>query len=269
MKKIIIKKIIRKLNLLKLTEYVFFKIHKNKNKKSNALFRKENPEVILPPDFYMYETFNLNYKKFYTEGIPTAEWLVDHLKEFKELKGVSILDWGCGTGRILRHLPGLLDESNVFFGTDYNKEYVKWCSENLENICFKNNALNPPLAFEENSLDIIYGISIFTHLSELSHYSWMKELTRVLKKNGIIFLTTHGDVHKFKLLKEEVLRYNKGELITHSYKNEGNRLFASYQSEGFFKQLCAENNLKILKHVPGDTRNNKAQQDVWILQSSN
>jgi hypothetical protein len=29
--------------------------------------------------------------------------------------------------------------------------------------------------------------------------------------------------------------------------------------------MCSENNLKVLKHIPEEIRNNKPQQDVWIL----
>ncbi len=240
---------------------------KRKTKKSNNLFRKNNPLVKLPPDFYLYETFNVNYDKFYTNGTPTAEWLIDHLSEFKELKKISILDWGCGTGRIIRHLPPLMHRTNSFYGTDYNKKYVEWCSENLKGIHFKMNGLKPPLGFKDNSLDVIYGISIFTHLSEELHYSWMQELTRVLKTNGILLLTTHGEAHKFKLLPKEQGVYDAGNLVIHAYKKEGNRLFASYQSPEFFKNLCKKNNLKILKHIPGKIKNNKAQQDIWILKT--
>lgn len=265
MKKIVLKKIASNFNLLPVLEQVNFYRQKWIHKKSNHLFKKNNPEVKLPPDFYLYETFNLNYDKFYTNGIPTAKWLVDHLREFKKLENISILDWGCGTGRVLRHLPLFLDKTNSFYGTDYNKKYIKWCSKNLDGIHFKNNDLNPPLDFKDNSLDIIYGISIFTHLSEKLHYSWIEELTRVLKNNGILFLTTHGDAHRFKLLPKEQRFYDAGNLIIHAYKKVGNRLYASYQSPKFFRKLCANNNLEILKHIPGEVKNNKPQQDVWIL----
>ncbi|MEE9406909.1 MAG: hypothetical protein V3V28_02420 [Polaribacter sp.] len=127
--KIVLKKILSKLNLLPVIEQVNFYREKLKNKESNNLFRKNNPNVKLPPDFYLYETFNMNYKSFYTNGVPTAAWIVDFIKEFKELKNISILDWGCGTGRIIRHLPSLLDKTNSFYGTDYNNKYVKWCTE--------------------------------------------------------------------------------------------------------------------------------------------
>lgn len=267
MKKIKIKKYINAIGLLPIIEQANFFKQKWKNRKSNRLFRQNNPDVKLPPDFYLYETFNLNYDKFYTNGEPTAEWLVNLIKPFKEFKNLSILDWGCGTGRIIRHLPAVIDDSNSIFGTDYNPKYIKWCAENLEGISFKLNGLKPPLDFKDRSMDVVYGISIFTHLSEDLHYSWMKELVRILKNEGVLFLTTHGDAHKFKLLEDEQIKYDSGNLVEHSFKKEGNRLYASYQSPKFFHKLCKEFHLKILKHIPGEIRNNKPQQDVWILQS--
>ncbi|MGY0427291.1 MAG: class I SAM-dependent methyltransferase, partial [Polaribacter sp.] len=218
-----------------------------------------------PPDFYLYETFNLNYKKFYTDGIPTAKWLFDYIKEFKEPNNISILDWGCGTGRIIRHMPSVGGINNSYFGCDYNKKYIDWCSKNITEVNFKQNNLNPPLDYGNNSFDVIYGISIFTHLSELLHYDWIKELTRVLKPNGILILTTHGEAHKFKLLPKEQELYNAGNIVVHAYKKEGNRLFASYQPSVFLERLYKRNNLEVLKHVLGEIKNNKAQQDVWVL----
>jgi SAM-dependent methyltransferase len=265
MKKVILKKIISKLELLPLLERLNFIRQKIKNRKSNLLFRKENPFVKLPPDFYLYETFNLNYKKFYTDGIPTAKWLFNHLKEFKEFNNISILDWGCGTGRILRHLPLIAGGNNSYFGCDYNEKYVKWCSENIDIVNFKLNNLSPPLDYETSSFDVIYGISIFTHLSEELHDQWMRELTRVLKKEGLLFITTHGCVHKYKLLEKEKQTFELGNIVVHSYKKEGNRLFASYQPPVFMEKLCKTNSLAVLKHIPGEIRNNKPQQDVWIF----
>ena len=89
MKKVLLKKIVSKLGLLPVIEQLNFLKEKRKNSKSNALFLKENPNVILPPDFYLYETFNMNYKSFYTNGIPTAKWILDFIKEFKELKNID------------------------------------------------------------------------------------------------------------------------------------------------------------------------------------
>lgn len=109
-----LKKNLSRLNLLPLIEQVNFLREKRKNRRSNHLFKKKNPTVKLSPGFYLYETFTLNYEKFYTEGRPTAKWLIEHIECFKEFKNLSVLDWGCGTGRIVRHFPSFLDKTNFF-----------------------------------------------------------------------------------------------------------------------------------------------------------
>ncbi len=42
----------------------------------------------------------------------------------------------------------------------------------------------------------IHAISIFMHLSETMHYAWINELYRILKKDGILIFTTHGELCK-------------------------------------------------------------------------
>lgn len=261
-----LKYILTFLGLLPLVEKINFNFKKFQYKNINAQFLKENPTVILPPDFYMYETFGLNYSSFYCESIDTAKWIIAHFGEYEEIKHKHILDWGCGAGRVIRHLPKLIDSTNRVYGTDYNEKYVKWCGKNLDNVEIRSNHLNPPLPFEADFFDLIYSISIFTHLSEKMHSRWMTELNRVSKIGAKILITVHGDCFKIKLSKGERELFNNGNIIVHSYKKEGNRLFAAYQPPTFFKKLVVKKGFKIVKHIEGKVRNNKPQQDVWILE---
>ncbi len=260
-----IKYLLKTLGLFPLVEILNFNFVRMRNRSSNHKFKKENPSVVLPPDFYMYETFALNYDKIYKGGLETSKWVINHFEKYMTFKDKVILDWGCGSGRVIRHLPNLIDKSSSIYGTDYNEKYVKWCRENIQRVTIKQNSLSPPLPFGTSFFDAIYGISIFTHLSKQMHFEWMKELGRVIKNNGVVMLTTHGNSFEEKLSKKERQLFNEGELIEHSYKIEGNRLYASYQSPLFFKDLCMDNGFDILEHVAGKTKNNKPQQDVWIL----
>lgn len=250
-------------------EKMNFYIKRYQFRNENTQFLKDNPKVILPPDFYMYETFGLSYYKFYTEGVNTAKWVLNHLVKNKDIKNKNILDWGSGAGRIIRHLPKLVDTSNKIYGSDYNYDYVQWCNDNINDITVKHNQLEPPLNFEANFFDFIYSISIFTHLSEKMHLKWMAELNRVAKKGAKVLITVHGNSFKVKLSKKERALFTNGSLVVHSYKIEGNRLFAAYQPELFFKELATANGFKILEHLPGEIKNNKPQQDVWILEKIN
>lgn len=263
-----LKNIFLKLHILTSIEFIWFKYVQYKRKKINTDFKKRNPKIKLPSDFYLYETFDLDYEKYYSGGKTTAKWVVNYIKRYIDVNNKKILDWGCGPGRIIRHLPEISDASNFFFGSDYNIEYVDWCNENLHCIHVKKNLIAPPLDFESNFFDIIYSISIFTHLSEKMHHQWIKELNRVSKKEAILFITTHGNNFKKKLTKKEQLNFSSGKLIEHQYKIEGNRLFAAYQPPSFFKILCEENGFTVLLHDERKSEVSKPNQDVWILKKS-
>jgi len=201
---------------------------------------------------------------FFFQSIDAAEWLVSFFKKYKTLENLKVLDWGCGPGRIIRHLPHFMDKSCKFYGTDYNKKYIKWSGSNISDVSFSVNQLQPPLQFNDNYFDIIYGISIFTHLSKKMHYAWFDELMRVLKPGGILFITLHGNAFQEKLTKSERDDFDKGKLVVKSNTKEGHRTFGAFQPPSFVKKLIGKN--KILEHIPGDIKNGRPQQDVWIIE---
>lgn len=264
--KVYLKKIFSHLRLLSIIESLNFQRQKSSNAIKNKQFLIDNPTIKMPPDYFMYETFALDYHKIYFGGKETANWIINHFQKHIDFSHKNILDWGCGSGRVLRHLPNIINNTNKIYGTDYNKEYTDWCKQYIENVTIRENKLSPPLQFEENFFDAIYGISIFTHLSEKMHHIWIKELFRVLKKGGILLLTTHGECFRNKLTKKEQKKFDVGILIEHTYKKEGNRLYASYQHPKFLNKLFKLHGFKLLEHIEEKVRNNKPQQDVWILQ---
>lgn len=264
--KVYIKKTLSFFKLLYLFEKINFLKQKFVNRKKNRKFLVENPSIKMPPNYFMYETFNLDYHKIYFGGEETANWLINHFKKYIDFNNKSILDWGCGSGRVLRHLPKIIGASNKVYGTDYNSKYSKWCNENIQNVIVKENRLTPPLNYKDGFFDALYGISIFTHLSEQNHHLWFKELNRVLKKDGIILISTHGRFFKGKLTNHEQSLFDEGKLVEHTYKVEGNRLFVAYQPSEFMQFLSELYGFKILDHIEEGIRNKKPQQDVWILQ---
>ncbi|GAB4244277.1 MAG: hypothetical protein Kow0027_03880 [Saprospiraceae bacterium] len=166
MKKGDLSNFLRKFRLMHLTDRLRYYIQNLQNHGANSAFKLEHPEVRLPPDYLIYESFRLDYHKYYFGGKETAEWIKEQFGRFTTLSDKKILDWGCGPGRIIRHLPEVINNNCEFFGTDYNPASIEWCSANLPGIHFYNNSLNAQLPFPENTMDLIFGISIFTHLSE-------------------------------------------------------------------------------------------------------
>ncbi|MFD0964992.1 class I SAM-dependent methyltransferase [Pseudofulvibacter geojedonensis] len=263
MKKSDLSQFLRKFKLIHLADKTRFYIEKRKNKAENEAFKKEHPSFKFPPDYLMYESFQMSYRKYYESGKKNAEWLTTLFCKHIELKNKKILDWGCGPGRIIRHLPEVISNNCSFYGTDYNQKSIKWCSENLSRISFNHNTIDAKLPYSDNEFDVIYGLSIITHLSEDKHYEWFQELYRILKPNGILLLTAQGDNFISKLTTEEQESYNNGELIVRGNVTEGHRVYSAFHPTPFMQKLFK--NANIVDHIIQKPIDNWIPQDIWIV----
>lgn len=254
---------LRKLNMLHTADKLRYRVEQAKHKNANEDFLKQYPKVQLPPDYLMYESHAISYDSYYHNGRKDAEYFSSLFKKHITLKDVAILDWGCGPGRIIRHLPYVVGNGCTYYGTDYNEKSIAWCSKNLPKINFNKNELTASLPYEDNFFTVIYGLSIFTHLSESMHHAWFAELYRVLKPGGIMLLTTQGDIYKAKLTKNELEQYHKGQLVVRGKVIEGHRMYSAFLPQRFMRQLFQ--NVAILEHIKMPVQGNWYPQEKWIV----
>jgi SAM-dependent methyltransferase len=104
----------------------------------------------------------------------------------------DILDFGSGCGRVIQNFRPR-PESCTLYATDIDPDLVSWGEGNLADIRWSVNAHQPPLPFEDNAFDLIYGISVFTHLDEDFQHVWLRELQRVARPGATLILTVHGE----------------------------------------------------------------------------
>ncbi|MEM8720124.1 MAG: class I SAM-dependent methyltransferase [Cyanobacteria bacterium P01_G01_bin.39] len=129
----------------------------------------------------------------------------------------NILDFGCGCGRIVSWFQDLHPNSK-FFGSDIDSEAITWCQENLSHLGnFSVNPAMPTLPYQDQFFDLLYSISIFTHLPEEMQFAWLKELQRVCKPGAYLLLTVHGS-HLFP-------------------KNAAESAKAEFNQQGFYYQV--------------------------------
>lgn len=259
-----ISSLLRNAGLLHITDLARFQILKAKNRSKNREYQINNPNIKLPPDYLLYESFAIDYSAYFDGGKESAHDLYKNLSRYKSDQEMNILDWGCGPGRVIRHMPDYFGDNCNFYGTDYNEKSIRWCTENIPNVNFYQNKLSPPLNYEESHFNIIYGISIFTHLSEEMHYAWIKELYRMLDRDGILLITTAGNAFKSKLAKNEKSRFENGELIVRSKVKEGHRTFAAFHPASFMQDLLSA--FTILEYIERKPVKNYLPQDIWIIQ---
>jgi SAM-dependent methyltransferase len=103
----------------------------------------------------------------------------------------QVFDFGCGCGRVLVYLK---DAARCeMTGSDIDGEAIAWCKDNLSAFgTFIQNGSSPPLPVADSTFDLVYSISVFTHLPERMQFQWLKELQRVTKPGGFLLLTTRG-----------------------------------------------------------------------------
>lgn len=124
-------------------------------------------------------------------GRETRDGIVDRLPPDWTFSGKRVLDFGCGAGRTLRHFTAEASEAELW-GCDIDEESILWMSEQMYPPfhAFVNGP-EPPLDQPDASFDLIWAISVFTHLTS-SWSRWLVELHRILKPGGLLLATFMG-----------------------------------------------------------------------------
>lgn len=132
------------------------------------------------------------YRYYSSIGAATREFLLGVLPDSWSFAEKRVLDFGCGAGRSLRHF--LRDaETAEIWGSDIDTPSVEWLRDNLcPPLHAVTNEAMPPLVFEDKFFDLIFVVSVFTHLTD-SWSAWLLEMHRVLADEGILIATFMGE----------------------------------------------------------------------------
>jgi len=216
----------------------------------------------VPPPHLIFRIIARGWaEQYYAMGREAAEEIVRLLSE----NGIdvgrmsAILDFGCGCGRIMRHLRAATGAA--LYGSDYNADLIRWCRENLSFGNFGVNDLEPPLCYEDGKFDLIYMISVFTHLGADLQREWIAELRRVLRRGGVILFTTHGEQYREFLSEEQWERLREGEVVVIERDEEGSNHYGSFQTQKNVSENLLDG-FELLSFKPGRER---LAQDMYII----
>lgn len=131
-------------------------------------------------------------ERFMRHGAEVAEALVAVSRD-EILRADRVLDFGCGCGRVLQPLLERRGRYGRLTGCDVDPEAIAWLTRSVDGAAeFARNDFVPPLPFEDESFDLVYSVSIFTHLNAQSHGGWLAELHRILRPGAVALLSIHG-----------------------------------------------------------------------------
>jgi hypothetical protein len=125
----------------------------------------------------------------------------------------------------------------------------------------------PPLRYPTGKFNLIYGVSVMTHLDEDYQRQWLLELKRITARGGLVLLTTHGDTFFDQLPSELAAAREPGFLFLKSAFWKG--IFPEwYQNTLQTRKYVEENyskHFKILNYIPKGLCD---YQDMVVLQNA-
>lgn len=243
--------------------------HKNRSVPGDLAARFANTlkgQPALPPGKLIHLVAGHRSAKAFLAGGRSASDTIRSVLEKNKIQVAQlgqVLDFGCGVGRIMRHWS--TTRGPAWHGTDYNAELIAWCKSNLKFCEFRVNRLSDQLPYAAETFDFIYAFSVFTHLDEALHDFWINELSRVLKPEGHIYLTTHGEHYVSLLTPEERAQFQSDKLVVRESTRSGSNFCAVFHPPAYVREHLAPN-LVVADFIPCGA-NGDSMHDVYLLKN--
>ena len=101
---------------------------------------------------------------------------------------LSILDFGGCSGRVARHFLAARPATQMTIA-EANVNYVNWVNNYFSKNCRAVRVgPQPHIPLPDDSFDFAFALSVFTHIND-DELRWLRELTRVVKPNGYLYVT--------------------------------------------------------------------------------
>lgn len=157
--------------------------------------KQVNPKVY-NKDYYLNVCLGSELFKAHKGNKLDKKW-TEILKLVKLKKGMRVLDLGCGRGDLAIFLA---KKDIEVVGIDYSKDAIAIASNSLkkmpnkikELVTFRNEDAKKN-SFEKDFFDVVISLDVFEHLYDEELKIVMKNISKILKKNGILLVHTEAN----------------------------------------------------------------------------
>lgn len=134
---------------------------------------------------------NKNIKLSGADSFYFAEMKVKHLQKFENTATLNVLDVGCGDGLTEEIMHKHFPDWKVL-GIDVSEQSIHVAQQkNIPGTEFKlYDGIHIPL--EDNAVSVIFVAGVLHHVQYELHQSLLKEINRVLKTDGSLYIFEHN-----------------------------------------------------------------------------
>jgi hypothetical protein len=186
-------------------------------------YRETQISRELHPDDHMFNAAKTGWSEYLGVGESAAECITYVLSGAPSGDVRKFMDFGCGHGRIARHLRALFPAADAVF-VDIDPAGSGFCATT-----FGGSAITSIDDFDKltlpGNLDLIWLGSIFTHLDRGRMIALLNVLTSSLSRHGVVAGTFRGET-MYKIMKEDSAKNRNTELKWRS-------LLQQYEANGF------------------------------------
>jgi SAM-dependent methyltransferase len=230
--------------------------------------RRPHDGLLLPPPKLVFLIqWRYDLQLYWQSGVLGYECITDALKVsgFEPDNFKTVLDFGCGCGRLLRHWQPRTGRQ--FYGVDYNPDLIDWCTGAFPFAQFYvNRPLIPLTFFGDKIFDFVYASSVFTHLDQRNERFSMSEFHRILKPGGLALFTTKGERNSNQLSERERAKFRLGERIIKHPRYACTNICGVYHPRAYVEQVLAKG-WSVVGFLEGGAKD-QAYQDIYVVQKS-
>jgi SAM-dependent methyltransferase len=128
---------------------------------------------------------------YFSGGFHDAKKVKDLVDKIGLAPGAKVLEFAAGYGRVTRHLRRHMPELELL-ASDIHKEAGEFIGDQIGVPSIVSHT-DPEKFRSPESFDLIFVLSLFSHLPERTFGAWIQALASSLKPGGFLMFTTHGE----------------------------------------------------------------------------
>ncbi len=120
-----------------------------------------------------------------------AQYMAAKLGAEEANRALDVLDFGCGIGNSIPHLRDAFPHSRLL-GVDPSGESIGVAADAHAGKAVFRTISGPRLPCDDDSFDLVHAACVFHHIKPGERLGWMRELRRVMKPGGGVFVFEHN-----------------------------------------------------------------------------